>query len=112
MGKVRIRIIEKANKAKEKKKKRDALEKKDKEAKHKNNELSGKKAKQEKAKKPKKTDGCNGWSPSSGKYAGQGHKCAKFNWSRAWCYVDKGFKGPGHEFMRASKAYKEKYYMP
>merc|ERR1711939_933692 len=62
--------------------------------------------------KAKKDDGCNGWSPSSGKFAGKGKTCGRWGWSRSWCYVDKGFKGPGHEFIQQSTSYKGKYYMP
>merc|ERR1719409_2367035 len=56
--------------------------------------------------------GCNGWTPSKGKWKGKGGFCADFGWSRKWCYTNKDFKGPGHEFIKPSESSPGKFYMP
>merc|ERR1712188_22999 len=55
---------------------------------------------------------CTGWKPTTGKWKGTGHKCAYFGWTTAWCYVLKGYEGPGYEFVKPSTTYKGKFYAP
>jgi hypothetical protein len=56
--------------------------------------------------------GCNGWTPSKGKWKGKGGFCARFGWTRKWCYTNKDFKGPGHEFIKPSESSPGKFYLP
>ena len=55
---------------------------------------------------------CAGWTPTSGKFKGQGGSCAKWGSSYDWCYVAKDYAGPGHEFILPSNEYPNMYYMP
>merc|ERR1711988_932728 len=47
-----------------------------------------------------------------GKWAGMGNRCGIFGWTMPWCYVNKEYKGPGHEFMKPSLSYPGKYFAP
>eukprot|EP00929_Paragymnodinium_shiwhaense_P085822 TRINITY_DN4627_c0_g1_i1.p1 TRINITY_DN4627_c0_g1~~TRINITY_DN4627_c0_g1_i1.p1 ORF type:complete len:1576 (-),score=399.78 TRINITY_DN4627_c0_g1_i1:86-4744(-) len=57
---------------------------------------------------------CLGWSPSTGRYQGQGGHCA--HWSGKgkgrWCFVDRDYDGPGREFLKPSVEYKGKAVVP
>lgn len=44
-------------------------------------------------------DGCSGWSPTSGQFAGKGGSCQRWGWTLPWCYVEPTSEAPGSEFM-------------
>merc|ERR1711865_563771 len=55
---------------------------------------------------------CTGWTPKTGKWKGTGAKCAWWGWTTQWCYVQKSYVGPGHEFVKPSLVYPGKFYAP
>ena len=55
---------------------------------------------------------CSGWTPTEGKYQGQGGTCATWGWTMPWCYVRADYSGPGHEFMKPSLEYDDTMFVP
>merc|ERR1712216_40850 len=55
---------------------------------------------------------CTGWRPKIGKWKDTGYKCDYFGWTTPWCYVEKDYIGPGHEFVKPSGSYKGKFFAP
>eukprot|EP00927_Polykrikos_kofoidii_P074215 TRINITY_DN70196_c0_g1_i1.p1 TRINITY_DN70196_c0_g1~~TRINITY_DN70196_c0_g1_i1.p1 ORF type:complete len:416 (+),score=78.65 TRINITY_DN70196_c0_g1_i1:135-1382(+) len=56
---------------------------------------------------------CNGWQPTSGKYAGMGGSCK--NWKRSsitWCFVEKLYEGTFQQFKKQSEHYGGKFVAP
>merc|ERR1712167_37226 len=55
---------------------------------------------------------CSGWQPSHGKWKHKGGSCRTWGWHTSWCYVSRNYQGKGQEFIKESKSYPGKYYMP
>lgn len=53
---------------------------------------------------------CSGWSPTSGKYQGEGAKCEKYQWDMKWCYVDSSLST--EHYVEPSGAYQGQYFAP
>merc|ERR1711920_188305 len=57
---------------------------------------------------------CNGWTPTSPPFNGDGATCGTWkNWANQpylWCYVDEDYDGCGKEFVKPSIAYEGKFW--
>merc|ERR1711957_156805 len=61
----------------------------------------------------KTTNKCTGWTPTTGKYKGDGGSCKHWGHDVAyqWCYVDKSYDGCAKNNLKASTSFKGKFYI-
>merc|ERR1712226_1719535 len=56
---------------------------------------------------------CSGWTPTSGKFKGEGGHCKKTtDYPNKWCWVHRTYKGCARLFLKHSAVYKGKMYIP